>query len=261
MLFGKLGKKAQKIDQRTLQFHRYLTPARHLVGVAGPHPPASMGYTSKCETTYFVPWPMMLNDAIGDCTTAAAGHMIGEWTADAGRPFMPSDNDVLAAYEAVSGYVPGDSSTDNGAAMLDVLNYWRQAGIAGHPITAYAQVNPANKLEVEQALYLFGSVYIGINLPLSVQGRPFWSVPSYGPVNDGAPGSWGGHCVPIVGYSDAGMHVVTWGQKITMSWSFLKTYSDEAYAVLSLDWIGAGKLSVSGFDIDALLADLQTITA
>jgi hypothetical protein len=253
MLFGKLGKKTVRHDSRTLRLSKYLKPT--LLAA-----PASMGYTSKCETTYFVPWPMMLNDAIGDCTCAAAGHMIGEWTADANKPYMPTDQNVLTAYEAVSGYVPGDSSTDNGAVMLDVLNYWRKTGIGSHNIDAYAQIDPANAGEIRAAIYLFGSVYLGIQLPLSAQGKPFWSVPSYGPTQDGTPGSWGGHCIPIVGYSDAGMHVITWGQKFTMSWSFLRTYADEAYGVLSLDWMNKAGLSVSGFDLKTLQADLGAIT-
>ena len=39
------------------------------------------------------------------------------------------------------GFRPGDPSTDRGAYALDVLNYWRQSGIAGHRIAAYAAVD------------------------------------------------------------------------------------------------------------------------
>ena len=48
---------------------------------------------------------MMLNDSIGDCTCAAAGHLIMEWTANAGKEVVPADGvlaRVLAEFRAHS---------------------------------------------------------------------------------------------------------------------------------------------------------------
>ena len=38
---------------------------------------------------------------------------------------------------------------DNGAVILDVLNYWRKTGIGGHPISAYADLKELDAGNVE----------------------------------------------------------------------------------------------------------------
>ena len=71
----------------------------------------------------------MGNDKIGDCTCAAAGHLIMEWTSLAQpKMFTPTDPQIVAAYSAITGYNPKTGANDNGAAELDVLNYWRKTG-------------------------------------------------------------------------------------------------------------------------------------
>ena len=96
-------------------------------------------------------------------------------------------------------------------------------------------------------------------------GNPVWSTPGGGPVGDGAPGSWGGHSVPIVGYGvdgegNAGTEVITWGQVYDMTWGFVDNYVEEAWAVLSADWIEPDKLAPSGFSLSELQADLRDVT-
>ncbi|MGA2740878.1 MAG: hypothetical protein ABSG65_26000 [Bryobacteraceae bacterium] len=247
----KLGKHAARHDPRTLQFANYLKTA------APSSPPSTENWTAKVKQ-----WPMMMNDTIGDCTCACAGHMIEEWTAYAHAPgYVPADQQILQAYEAVGGYKPGDPSTDNGAAILDVLNYWRQTGIAGHPISAFVSLEPKNHEDVKDAVYLFGNCYIGVQLPLSAQNQKVWSVPPGGATGNGKPGSWGGHAIPIVEYDARGVTVVTWGETLRATWTFLDTYCDEAYAVLSADWIGANSQAPSNFDLAQLQADLTGIGA
>ncbi|MFN7996187.1 MAG: hypothetical protein U0Q18_21430 [Bryobacteraceae bacterium] len=247
----KLGKQPAKHDIRTLMFSAYMKPE------APPAPPKIEDWTKKVDS-----WPMMLNDKIGDCTCACAGHMIQEWTTYAqAAPIVPTDDQILAAYEAVGGYKPDDSKTDNGAVILDVLNYWRQTGIAGHSIMAFVALELKNHEEVKDAIYLFGNCYIGVQLPVSAQNQRVWSVPAGGPVGQGAPGSWGGHAIPVVEYDPRGLTVITWGAKKRMTWSFFDTYCDEAYAVLSSDWIAADKNAPNNFDLGQLQADLRSIGA
>ena len=247
----KLGKQAARLDARTLQFSNYLKAA------APPAPPKVEDWTKKVKE-----WPMMLNNTLGDCTCACAGHMIEEWTTYAHAPgFIPADQQILQVYEAVGGYKPGDPSTDKGAVILDVLNYWRQTGIAGHPITAYVSLEPKNHEDVKDAVYLFGNCYLGVQLPLSAQNQKVWSVPPGGPTGQGAPGSWGGHAIPIVQYDSRGVTVITWGEPLRATWSFLDAYCDEAYAVLSADWIAANDQAPSNFDLAQLQADLGQIGA
>jgi hypothetical protein len=208
---------------------------------------------------------MMLNDSLGDCTIAAAGHMIEYWTADTygGTGHVVNDKEVLTAYSAVSGYDPSTGQNDNGAVELDVLNYWRKNGIGGHKIWAFVSVNTKNHYEITQAVYLFGGAYIGLNLPISAQDHGPWVVPAGGPVGKGEPGSWGGHAVPVVAYDANGLTVVTWGTLQTMSWAFWDAYCEEAYAVLGgSDWVkGSTSMAPNGFDLATLVADLKAVSA
>lgn len=248
----KLGKLAVRHDPRTLMLASYVTAAL-------PVPPASFDLTSKVRA-----WGMMDNDEIGDCTCAAAGHLIMEWTANAkARMTTPTDKQIVAAYSAITGYNPATGANDNGAVELDVLNYWRQSGIAGHKISSYMALEPANHIHIMDSLYIFGGSYIGVQLPKSaqaqVQEHQPWSVPPQGATGDGAPGSWGGHAVPVVAYDPRGVTVITWGAQQVMTWSFWETYCEEAYAILSPDFLTAKNATPAGFNLQQLQADLQDL--
>src|SRR5271156_3836654 len=76
----KLGKQAARHDPRTLLLASYTTASL-------PTAPASYDLTGKVQT-----WGMMENDQLGDCTCAAAGHLIMEWTANAKKKIVtPTD--------------------------------------------------------------------------------------------------------------------------------------------------------------------------
>jgi hypothetical protein len=143
--------------------------------------------------------------------------------------------------------------------LLDVLKYWRNTGIAGHKILAFAAPEPGNKDHIRAALDLFGGLYVGLDLPISAQNQMVWSVPPYGPRGPGAPGSWGGHCVVLEAYDSQGLTVISWGQKKRMTWGFFMVYCDESFAVLSQDWVKPGFRSPEGFALAQLQADLQAI--
>lgn len=206
-------------------------------------------------------WGMMLNDTEGDCVEAAAGHMVQQWTAYAGRELVLLDSAIQKGYEDVGGYVPGDPSTDNGTDMLSFLKYWRSRGLGGHKILAFVSVDPARPDQVQHAIDLFGNCYLGIQLPITVQGLNVWSVPSTGPFGDASPGSWGGHCVPLMAYSQprGTYKALSWGAPLTVTANFLRIYADEAFAVLSKDWIEQNGLSPSAFNLAALTADLAKL--
>jgi hypothetical protein len=255
----KLGKRAARKDPRTLRLAKYIK--------ALPPAPPRMGYLDAVRS-----WPMALNDAIGDCVVAAMAHMVQQWTTYAKpAPFVPTDQQVLQAYMTISGYNPNDPLTDQGCVMLDALNYWRKHGLGEHEIMAYVAINPTRKEEVEHAIALFGNCFVGFGLPVSAQaprndlgGLPLWEVPASGAVGDGSFGSWGGHAVPLVGYNNTdqdrlGVRLVSWGGLYDATWHFVAEYCDEAYAVLSRDWIERSGVSPSGFDLATLLADLAEV--
>ena len=248
----KLGKKAARFDPRTLKMAKYLGPSID-------PPPASTDWLANVTS-----WPMYANDKLGDCVEAAGAHMVELWEkyTNSNKP-QPTNTDVLKAYEGAAGYIPGDPSTDNGTDMLTFLKYWRNTGIGGHKILAFVSLKRGDLTELQQAIWLFGSAFIGVQLPVSVQSRNEWTVPN-GLTGDYAPGSWGGHCIPVGAYSDlvparTRNRVVTWGEVVTMSDYFYQIMSDEAYAVLSQDWIDTNGLAPSHFDLAALQADLAAL--
>jgi len=252
----KLGKHPARHDPRTLLLASYATPAL-------PAPPAKLNLATKVKNQ----WGMMDNEQLGDCTCAAAGHLIMEWTANAqSKMVTPPDSDIVAAYSAITGYNPTTGANDNGAVELDVLNYWRQQGIAGHKIEAFVALEPSNHTHIMDAVWIFGGCYIGVALPKSAQHqtstKQVWSVPPQGTGGDGAPGSWGGHAVPVVAYDSRGLTVVTWGALQTMTWGFWAAYCDEAYAILSPDFLkqkGGQTVAPNGFNIKQLQEDLTDL--
>lgn len=206
-------------------------------------------------------WPMLANDTVGDCTCAAIGHLIQQWTAytDA-APVVMDDQQVLAVYSAVSGYVPGDEATDRGALCADVLRYWMIEGVPtpdGGPdtLTGAARIAPGDADAIRHAIATFGNLYAGIALPMSAQTEEVWTA-----ISD-APGSWGGHCVPLVGYNGVGPVCVTWGALKQMTWDWWATYAEEAYALLSPDWLRATGSDPAGVDWAELQKAMAALAA
>jgi len=168
-----------------------------------------------------------------------------------------SDAIIVKAYATLSGYDPVSGQGDEGAAILDALNFWRTQGIGGHKIYAFTAVNPKNTANVKAAIYLFGGLCAGVLLPLSAKHGEVWDVPKEGTTGDGAVNSWGGHAIPVIGYDKDYVYCVTWGVKKKMTWKFWNTYCDEAYVVISKEFVK--EKTPHGFDLTTLQADLKAL--
>lgn len=244
---GKLGKLPVRVDVRTLRLRQYVDLGEL------PAAPAALDLSAGVPD-----WPMYGNDRRGDCTTAAAGHMIEAWTeAATGSATEVTETAVIKAFDAVR--VVDPATGEEGAVELDVLRYWRKQGIGGHRIGAYAGVATHDQALVRSAAWLFEGLYIGLALPLTAQTQEVWDWTGSlsGPA---APGSWGGHAVDVVGYDDTGLAFVTWGSLRRMTWPFWERYCDEAYCILSSDFLEGGR-APNGFDRAALEQDLALVTA
>ncbi len=248
----KLGRLAPRFDARTLRAARYLVPA------ALPPLPSYVRWSHRARD----PWGMMLNDRIGDCTCASAGHAIQTWTANQGQEVTLADADILAAYSAISGYDPTTGANDNGAVELDVLNYWRTTGIGGRKIGAYVALEPRDQREIKEGIYLFGGVYIGVALPLAWQNQSVWKAPHFH-IDFGhaawRPGSWGGHAVYVVDYDAEYATCVSWGELIKIQWVAFPLYVEEAYGIISPEWVTDATKAPNGFDMTSLIADLNAL--
>ena len=200
---------------------------------------------------------MFRNDVLGDCTIVGeANAVLLDAAANGTAPPPISDDDVVARYSRVCGYVPGNTATDRGGIELDVLNDWRHDPFNGVTLVAYAIVDIHDLELLRYAVQLFRKVYVGAALPSSAQrqiGGLWDTVPGM------VPGSWGGHCFLIAGY-DWTLPVpelldVTWGrkdQRMTEAW--WRACGDEAYVPLTDQ-----ALSVPGVDRDAILAQLARL--
>src|SRR6185437_1570180 len=92
--------------------------------------------------------------------------------------------------------------------------------------------------QVQLAIELFGGIDVGVALPITAQNQAIWDVAPNWAI-EAAPGSWGGHAVPVLDYDADGLLCVTWGAPKRMTWRFWSTYVDESYAVLSSAWMNA----------------------
>jgi hypothetical protein len=243
----RLGKLPKKSDPRTLQLKKYLAPI-----------PVPVSEDLSGEVN---PWPMFGNNAYGDCTCAAIGHMTQLFAAMAGIDnaiVEPVDADILQLYYDINNGgtpFPAGASQDQGANILDVIKLWMQKTIKGVAPFAFAEVDISNLDEVKVAISLFGGLDIGIQLPLVAQGQTVWD-DVYSPGNANTwPGTWGGHSVSVVGFDATGLTVVTWGSLKKMTWAFWNSCVDEAYAILPTDW----KLRPDGFDFATLEQDLTEL--
>lgn len=233
----KLGKHPKKFDRRTLQFTRYL-PYKL------PTPPPAVDRASRLRNI-----GMMANDKYGNCTMAAAGHMVQSWTTYAERGTQTiSDSEIIKAYLTIS-------PNDQGAYMLDALNHWRKTGVGTDKIEAFVEVAAGDVTQAKLAIQYFGAVYLGMALPDSRIYGP-WTTPA-GPANP-----YNGHAVCLIAYDDKRemFKVATWGEIWDMSYAWYQTYVDEAYAVLNdISLIKSSGLTPSGFNWETLQGDLSRI--
>ncbi len=154
-------------------------------------PPAFNGYGLVRE------WPMYANDQIGDCTLAAAAHLLESWNSDlpaehkAAAVAPPSTDAVVRAYFRATG------GQDSGLVEANVLREWATSGLWGSRIGGYVPAQAQNVEQLRRAMAAYGAVYLGVNLPEEAErqfeaGEP-WTI-------DGKPTQpIGGHAVPAVG--------------------------------------------------------------
>ncbi len=244
MTLYRFGKHPPKMDYRTLRLRKYLTSD------LAPPPPTydvlakvyqKLGTSNPAEL-----FPMDGNDTYGDCTIAALAHAITTFRGLIGKRQIMQKNAVTKLYFHLTGGV------DSGLVELDVLNYWRQNAVAGDKILAYVTMDVKNHQRVQQAIHLFGGVYLGFQVQENCQEQ-FQAHQPWTP----APLTNEGHAVYAVGYDSAGVTVLTWGSTQKATWAWWDECVDEAYAILPPE----AKASdfAPGFNFAQLKADLEQV--
>jgi hypothetical protein len=248
----KLGKNDPKFHEKTLSMSRILLPD------ALPPSPEKTYWEYKIPPNTI---GMFANDNIGDCVVAAIAHFIMLVTAHTGKIVIPEVAEVVAMYSALSGYDPRTGANDNGVAITDALNYMQTVGLAGLKILGWAQLDHTNILRRHQGIHIFGANLVGVQLPAIAQEQFGKRLNWEDVLADG--GIEGGHCTLESGYGSEGSNHETWGkgdQKASTAWN--AKYMDEAYVVITQDWINeATGLAPNMLDMDRLRADLELVRA
>lgn len=200
-----------------------------------------------------IPLAMYLNDREGDCTCAAVGNTL---RVNSGGAQQLADADIQTAYVAVTGqegaaYNPATGANDNGCAEIDVLDYWASTGIGGDKLLGHAGVDMTNPDEIRVVCWLFGSVYLGVQLTVAQQSQAVWDYVA------GSAG-WGGHAVPLLDLNPN--RVGTWGAYKQVTDAFIALQADEGHALITQAWLNANQ-SNPLVNAQALAADLSLLQA
>lgn len=260
----KLGKKPFHADTRDLKLERYLTDEL-------PTAPARFGFGRL-----YPEWGMLGNgpddtvkpgfDGAGDCVFASAAHQTMIWNkVRHGHDVAFDGKSVIADYSAVTGYVIGDESTDQGTEIREALKYRKATGVrdktgARHKIVGYVQFEATNWEHLVRGAYVFGAIEIGFQFPASafdqLDAGEIWDV-----VDGDDGGILGGHDICIVGSMNSKDRCtcVTWGQRQELTRDFYESYNDEAWGIVTAELIREDGEGIHGFDLDTFKHDLSLL--
>jgi hypothetical protein len=206
------------------------------------------------------------NDKLGDCVIAGIGHVVGVLTGGAGKCFVYTNQQIIALYSAIGGYIPGDPSTDRGCDEVTALNYWENNGapVGTNRIAGWLAVNASDPTEWRTALWLFENLYFGMELP-DAWIKPMPAASGFVWDAAGAPDPNNGHCVVGVGYSAKGVSIDSWGMTGLITDAAIAKYATpkahgDLYTVVSQAGINkATQKAPNGFDWSQLIADFDSM--
>jgi len=241
----RFGKHPAKHDYRTLRFKNYLT--RDLAAPPPAYDTLPRVYQNLGVNDPTALFPMDGNDTYGDCTIAGLAHCVTVNRA------LIKQKDVMPSPAVTKLYFHLTGGQDTGLNELDVLNYWRAHPVAKDKVLAFVSIDPKNHVHVEQAIQLFGGVYLGFqcqqNCVQEFQDHQPWTPGTL--TNDG-------HAVYAVAYDQNGVTVLTWGNTQQGTWAWWDECVDEAYAILPLPEANDPAYA-PGFNMAQLQADLQAV--
>ena len=259
-----LGKKPFTPDHRDLALSKYLNKR-----ILANQVPAAL----NLATDFPAPdgsqpdWDMdaLGNDTAGCCVFAGPGHLTTLVGAITGKPSVVTKDMVISIYSKLTGYNPVTGANDNGYVIRDMLNYWKNTGLYGHKILAFAGVNWKDPDEVAIAQWLGCGVIGGFQLPIvsqnqvDAQGRQLWYVPTGGWPAGQDPGTWGGHCIFIPGTSPGMDEGNSWGERTHWTADWRIQCCDEMWIVIPDHWATAtGGIAPNGFALQDLLNDVAS---
>jgi hypothetical protein len=244
----KFGKKPATEDKRDLKLADFVD--KTVLPTSFPKPNFGNG-------TLFSDWEMLGNgpdpsnpagspDGVGDCVIASRAHLTMLDT-KVGAPATArfTAESAISEYSKLSGYVPGDESTDVGLDMRAVCSYQKRYGLLDadgnrHKIGAYLTFPPGDGLLAMQAIWIFGGYAHGFSVPESAIEQ-FDKGEIWDDVGD--TNILGGHEVCAVGTMDwkTKQTVITWARRQEMTFRFMARYNDENFC-----WVAPEILNLAG---------------
>jgi len=199
---------------------------------------------------------MLGNDTKGDCGVAGLEHGFEAAAAitHESRTTWPGSS------QAISYYLTYTHGQDSGVVLADYLAYVRANGYYGQSVKAYAPVAVHDIPTLKTAVWLYGFAYTGIAVYSGMQ-QAFtqnetdcvWTTALLDTIV-------GGHCVPIIGYDDLYLYIVTWGQVVRVTYSAWHAIASEAWAAITGELV-ARRGNGRGVSITTLNADLDRLAA
>lgn len=257
----KLGRKVvTHVTQKALFARRLFS--KYLVSL-GPAPQESPDWLSAVKEQSPDGWGMFGNDQYGDCVFADCAHQEMLRTANTGKIWIPTVEEVLALYSTITGFNPSDSSTDNGANESDVIAYLTNTGWQGRKLDIAVNIDPTQFDFLRWAVCLGGACRLGVNLPQSAidqfNSGHFWSFVQDSPMV-------GGHDVPLVQYTQDSWKVITWGQEVEVSGDFMDgqfpdgtPYIEEAHCELAFDWATTAGICPNKETLSQIISQLNQL--
>ena len=227
-----------------------------------PAPPASCDYSAAAASVLA---QMYGNDVLGDCVIAAGYHIEGVETGNAGDMFIATEAQIEKDYGSIGGYVPGDPDTDQGCDEVTAMNWWVANGFADKvkPL-GWISVDPTNKAEVMQALYLFENCMFGVDLP-DAWVNPMPAASGFTWDAAGSPDPDNGHGFNGAGYDSTGVKICTWGMLGKITWAAIAKYAAQSADGQLLVLITPSQLAKgmakapNGIDWTSLIADFDAL--
>lgn len=254
----KLGKLPPAKDVRTFKFSSYFDKTKFEYKDL----PPTFGHE---EVYDYDKWGMLLNDKKGCCVISSMAHQFMLWNkASKGIDIIFSDDIIERTYYDVNG-----NTEDRGTNMLTAKKYFRKHGMVDifgkvHKTEAFLKIDHTNWEEVCIALYEFGCVDIGFNVPdyvfSQMDAGEEWSVQDKANYQ-------GGHCVPLIQKLGAetllgkveSLNCVTWGQEQLMQRGFFYKNCDEAYIDVTKAYLNSENKTPEGLAIEDLMSDLRAL--
>lgn len=244
----KFGRKPTILPSKTLRLGDYLDKA-----IIQP-PPSAQSWTNASRV-----YGMLGNNKVGNCVEAAIFHALQDEIEDNGAIYQPTDADAIGLYSTLTGYVPGDESTDQGTNPAQALTYWQNIGIAGHKISGYVQIDGTNLTELQCGIWLFGTVFFAWDVPAYAMDQ-FSAGENFDIDPTGDATIQGGHETPMNGYDGTLFNLVTWGKETGMTAAFAAQFAEIPLVAVSDAWIAKSGTAPNGFAAQDLISDLKAIT-